>query len=104
MKYNYFFTLEWDIDGYVAYIPAFQATIVDDDIDSILLAIDDAIDTCIQICKKEGRPIPPEDGNIQASGKIALRVPKSLHKKILIQAKHEGVSMNQFILSKLAGV
>ena len=48
MKYNYFFTIEGDMDGYCAYVPAFRATVV--------------------------------------------------------EAKHEGVSMNSYIVSKLASV
>lgn len=36
------------------------------------------------------------------SGKISLRVPKSLHKDLVANAKDEGISLNQFILYKLA--
>jgi len=36
------------------------------------------------------------------SGKISLRMPKSLHKDLVQEAKEEGVSLNQFILYKLA--
>ncbi|MCL1866265.1 MAG: type II toxin-antitoxin system HicB family antitoxin [Oscillospiraceae bacterium] len=36
------------------------------------------------------------------SGKISLRVPKSLHQELTQAAKHEGISLNQFILYKLA--
>ena len=36
------------------------------------------------------------------SGKISLRVPKSLHEELLTSAKQEGISLNQFILYKLA--
>ena len=36
------------------------------------------------------------------SGKISLRVPKSLHKALAEGAKEEGISLNQFILYKLA--
>ncbi|MCL2698532.1 MAG: type II toxin-antitoxin system HicB family antitoxin [Oscillospiraceae bacterium] len=36
------------------------------------------------------------------SGKISLRVPKSLHRELTQAAKHEGISLNQFILYKLA--
>ena len=40
---------------------------------------------------------------MEHSGKILVRVPKSLHKDLLLQAKSEGVSLNQFIVYKLAG-
>jgi predicted HicB family RNase H-like nuclease len=36
------------------------------------------------------------------SGKISLRVPKSLHLELTQAAKTEGISLNQFILYKLA--
>ncbi len=36
------------------------------------------------------------------SGKISLRLPKSLHKNLAINAKAEGVSLNQFLLYKLS--
>ena len=36
------------------------------------------------------------------SGKISLRVPKSLHRDLAQGAKNEGISLNQFILYKLA--
>jgi len=36
------------------------------------------------------------------SGKISLRVPKSLHQELTKGAMDEGISLNQFILYKLA--
>ena len=36
------------------------------------------------------------------SGKISLRVPKELHRKLMESAKENGVSLNQFIVYKLA--
>lgn len=36
------------------------------------------------------------------SGKISLRVPKSLHRDLAQKAKDEGISLNQLILYKLA--
>ena len=39
---------------------------------------------------------------LEKSGKIALRIPKSLHAKLAEQAHNEGVSLNQYCLYKLA--
>ena len=36
------------------------------------------------------------------SGKISLRLPKTLHKNLAQEAESEGISLNQFILYKLA--
>ena len=45
----------------------------------------------------EGAPTSKE-----YSGKISLRVPKELHRKLMESAKENGVSLNQFIVYKLA--
>lgn len=36
------------------------------------------------------------------SGKLMIRVPRSLHKELVESAKKEGVSLNQYALYKLA--
>ena len=42
------------------------------------------------------------ESDIEYSGKISLRVPKSLHRDLIIGAKGEGVSLNQYLLYKLS--
>ncbi len=46
--------------------------------------------------------IPLPDTTKEFSGKFIVRVPKHLHKKLVEQAKSEGVSLNQFIVSLLS--
>lgn len=36
------------------------------------------------------------------SGRLNIRIPKSLHQKLSQEAKNDGVSLNQYILYKLA--
>ena len=47
----------------------------------------------------------PLDGFIESlqgySGKVLLRLPKSLHKRLAEEARAEGVSLNQYALYKL---
>ena len=38
----------------------------------------------------------------ECSGKISLRLPKELHYKLIEGAKENGVSLNQFVVYKLA--
>jgi predicted RNase H-like HicB family nuclease len=45
-------------------------------------------------------PQPTDDGNY--SGKVALRLPRSLHGKAAQAAKRDGVSLNQFIVTAIA--
>lgn len=37
-----------------------------------------------------------------ANGKILVRIPRSLHAALLLEAEAEGVSLNQLVLAKLA--
>lgn len=45
-------------------------------------------------------PEPVNDDNY--SGKFIVRVPKSLHKRLAIEAQKEGISLNQYLVYKLS--
>ncbi len=53
---------------------------------------------------KHGRsvPLPETDEQDEYSGRLTLRMPKSLHRKVADLAKREGISLNQFLLSAVA--
>ena len=51
---------------------------------------------------KEDKALFSEMSELEKSGRIALRIPKSLHAKLAEQAHKEGVSLNQYCLYKLA--
>ncbi len=46
--------------------------------------------------------IPLPIGYENFSGKFVIRIPKSLHYKLAVKAKEEGVSLNQYALYKLS--
>jgi antitoxin HicB len=50
---------------------------------------------------KHGHFIPKPAS--QYSGRLTLRMPRSLHERIAEEAEREGVSINQWVLTKLAG-
>ncbi len=43
-----------------------------------------------------------EGATPRKSGKFVVRLPRSLHKALEIEAAHEGVSLNQLVVAKLA--
>ncbi|MDR2491689.1 MAG: type II toxin-antitoxin system HicB family antitoxin [Spirochaetaceae bacterium] len=45
-------------------------------------------------------PLPVNEG--QYSGKFVLRLPKSLHARLAMEAEKEGVSLNQYALYRLS--
>ena len=51
---------------------------------------------------EDGDEIPIPKTESEYSGKFVLRVPKSLHFKLVHEAEKEGVSLNQYALYKLS--
>ena len=54
----------------------------------------------IESAVKNREPIPPPER--RHSGNLRLRLPVSLHGRLALEAEREGVSLNQWIVSKLA--
>ncbi len=102
MKNNYYFTIKKEEDWYSAFIPAFNITIVDDNLNDLALWVDDAIETAIIVLKEKWKNIPEADADFTPSWKLSLRLPKPLHKKLHYLAKDQWVSVNQLIVSKVA--
>jgi predicted RNase H-like HicB family nuclease len=47
-------------------------------------------------------PAPAVSGGKEYSGKYIVRIPKSLHARLALEADREGVSLNQYTLYKLS--
>lgn len=63
----------------------------------------DAIESLAEAAKEEGREFPtPSPDDSEYSGRVTLRMPKSLHRQLSDQADAEGVSFNHFLVSVLA--
>lgn len=54
----------------------------------------------VEIAHHDPIPMPLNDDTY--SGKFVVRIPKSLHQKLAIEAKREGTSLNQYLLYKLS--
>jgi len=53
--------------------------------------------------RQQGQDIPPPlSGTARPSGRIALRVPPSLHRRAQLWAARDGVSLNQFLVAAIA--
>jgi len=64
--------------------------------------LEDAIHSWIKTAQELGRPIPPPSDDQQYSGKWVVRTPKSLHHRLVDEARREGVSLNTLTVSLLA--
>jgi predicted RNase H-like HicB family nuclease len=64
--------------------------------------IQEAMAGWIETKLANGFPVPLPVGDETYSGKFVVRLPKTLHAKLAIEAKKEGVSLNQYALYKLS--
>ena len=61
-----------------------------------------AMEVWIETKLEGGFDIPLPVGYEDFSGKFTVRIPKSLHYRLAIEAKQEGISLNQYALYKLS--
>ena len=64
--------------------------------------ISDAMHGWLEVALSSGAAIPEPRTAEEFSGKFVVRVPKSLHRKLVETAEFEGVSLNQWINFALA--
>lgn len=64
--------------------------------------IKDAMKGWIEAKLQGGFDVPLPLGYDDFSGKFVVRIPKSLHYRLSVEAKKEGVSLNQYALYKLS--
>ena len=89
--------------GYLASVPDLPGCRGDGETEAA--AIEDAqsaIASWIETAGKFGDPVPEPNRAEGYSGKFVTRIPKSLHMTLAELARREGVSLNQFVLTKLA--
>jgi predicted RNase H-like HicB family nuclease len=66
-----------------------------------LQEIEFVVSETIAWLKEEGEPIPTPFGVKKFRGHLTLRVPAEKHRELVIRSAEEGVSVNQYILSRL---
>jgi len=64
--------------------------------------LEDAARAWIEAALALGQEVPPPSLEHGYGGKIALRLPKSLHRQVAMAAKRDGTSLNQFIVAAIA--
>ena len=64
--------------------------------------LDEAMEGYLEVKLENNLPIPIPHNPNNYSGKFVIRIPKTLHQKLAIEANKEGISLNQLALYKLA--
>lgn len=73
-----------------------------DTIEELYESLNEALEGYLEVKIENGLPIPKPDNVEEYSGKFNVRLPKSLHQRLSIEAEKEGVSLNTLVLYKLA--
>jgi predicted RNase H-like HicB family nuclease len=64
--------------------------------------LEDAAQSWLEATIAKGQTVPDPMEDLDYSGKLVVRLPKSLHRRAAYAANREGVSLNQFIVSSVA--
>lgn len=64
--------------------------------------LEDAALSWIEAALELGQEVPPPVCDTAYGGKIALRIPRSLHREVALAAQREGTSINQYIMMALS--
>jgi antitoxin HicB len=71
-------------------------------VDEAMQALEHAAKSWIQAALDQGQQIPQPFVNQGYSGKVALRLPKSFHRKCIEFAERDGTRLNQFLVTAVA--
>lgn len=71
-------------------------------LEELYRSLNEAMEGYIGVKLENNLPVPTPEVTEKYSGKFVLRLPKSLHRRLAIEADAEGVSLNQLALYKLA--
>jgi predicted RNase H-like HicB family nuclease len=89
--------------GYSAEILEFPGCIAEGETpDEAITSLEQAAHSWIEAALSQGQEIPAPYMNQGYSGKIALRLPRGLHRQAARLAARDGISLNQFLLSAIA--
>lgn len=62
----------------------------------------EAMEGYIEVKLEHNISIPEPVAEDDYSGKFVVRIPKSLHKRLTVEAQQEGISLNQYAMYKLS--
>jgi predicted RNase H-like HicB family nuclease len=89
--------------GYIAVVPELRGCSAWGKSEAAALeSVKEAAHAWLASAKEHGLPIPTPLDEQRVSGRYALRMPPDLHRGLMVEAKAEGLSLNQLIVHKLA--
>ena len=71
-------------------------------VEGALKEIEKVVEEAIVWMQEENEEIPQPFGLKKYKGNLTLRVPAEVHRQLALKSAEEGVSINQYILSKIS--
>jgi antitoxin HicB len=104
LKLNYSVEIvECEEGGYSARVPDLPGCMTQAETMKELLAnVREAREVRLEGALEAGEEIPLPGGEGGYSGKLLVRMPRSLHARLARESEREGVSLNQYIISRLS--
>jgi predicted RNase H-like HicB family nuclease len=91
-------------EGYVAQVRELPGAMSQGDSpEEAVRNVYDAMAGWISVALEDGLPVPEPREPSGFSGRFLLRLPRGLHAELARQAELEGVSLNQYVATMLAG-
>jgi antitoxin HicB len=73
-----------------------------DTVEEAYKELEDAAESWIEVRLSQGHEIPDPFSNLDYSGMISLRLPRSIHKRAAVIAERDRVSLNSFLMTAVA--
>lgn len=90
--------------GYFAEVPDLPGCLTQaETLDELMAMVKDAQQAWIEAAYADGREIPLPRSEEEYSGKLVLRMPVSLHRRLVRAAADERISLNQYLVQLLSG-
>ena len=86
--------------GYILELDGCQST--GNTLDELYENLNEAMEGYLEIKLENNLPISTPKDLEDYSGKFVVRIPKTLHRRLTVEADQEGVSLNQLALYKLS--
>ena len=103
MQRPYLMEVVWDEDYWAATFPELPGLVAASDTwEELAKKIDDAKWSYFEAALEAGLQIPLSGESEPASGRLLLRLPKTLHRQAARAASRDGVSVNTFLVSAIA--
>lgn len=89
--------------GYFGEILEFPGCITEGETpEETLRNLNEAAEGWIEAALEQGQSIPEPSTSRGFNGRIALRLPRSLHRRAAVFAEREGISLNQYIVASVS--